>query len=306
MYLIKIFIGLMVIFIFTAYGNNCENTEWFKEGIRSQGGGWIWFRGEWLSIKKDTAYSMAEGMALDRLIKECMGIHSLVKFIERCDHFKDGHYTAFARASIKIDDCNQGKTSKKFENPVLKKVWEDYLKNSSKIEGCSDGNFSNCHIISELKWGDGSRKDAMKIAEDGCLHSNSLACVSVSKYKFLLDNKPSIDHIQIACREVGKEKCNEIGLIHMSTQDTLELGIAYLSFLCKSLSSLKSCNDLAYYFLEAKNLKESNSYFLHACKYGSDKACNKLGIKPIDSDNSDNSEKFINDITDGSIRPLEI
>ena len=116
-----------------SYAEECAQYSWVHETSRTQGGSWIWFPGKGIAKNQKDAYLLAEGQALDRLIKECQFPHKEVRFIERCIEEVGSDVVAYVRASIKHDQCSETKyaSSKRrflIESTALVGTYRQYLK----------------------------------------------------------------------------------------------------------------------------------------------------------------------------------
>ncbi len=103
---LKCLVCIMGLFIhFSIYGI-CANQKdsrgfsWVNGPSRTQGSGWIWFRGEASDSNYDLAYKRAEARAVDKLIVECGKIPTQAKFFERCNYSTDEATYAYVRLAI--------------------------------------------------------------------------------------------------------------------------------------------------------------------------------------------------------------
>lgn len=184
----KTILSITIIFIFSstnifAQGKSCSDLEWTQTDSRTQGGSWIWFPGKGISKKLQIAYEKAEGMALDRLLKECGVLHKEIKFHERCDEKIGYDFIAFVRASIEHKFCDRSKYLKstdktKMENSYLRATWEKYNKKTivKKKLVCTIDNFIDCYGFAEYNFEIGEYEKALKYADIGCHRKDSKSC----------------------------------------------------------------------------------------------------------------------------------
>ena len=140
--------------------NECtgkDKESWMKT-IRAQGGAWKFFLGKGENEIKDIAFLKAEGLAIDRLKKECILPHRNVRFVERCYEKKlFGDYVAYARASVKHSECDQtraakGSRGRKIASLELLSVHDKYI-NLLNEEKCRDReDKEQCLKEIELSW----------------------------------------------------------------------------------------------------------------------------------------------------------
>ncbi|MCO4755405.1 MAG: hypothetical protein KC478_13060 [Bacteriovoracaceae bacterium] len=102
--------------------------RWAKKEGRSQAAGWIFFTGKGIGKSQEQSFFRAEGQALSRLAQECRLIHKFVKINERCNEGLGSEHVAYARVSVRHDNCKTSQTSddKKWINTELSTQFSEY------------------------------------------------------------------------------------------------------------------------------------------------------------------------------------
>ncbi|MBF0315630.1 MAG: hypothetical protein HQK52_19575 [Oligoflexia bacterium] len=274
----------------------CEKHEWVLSGIRSQGGGWIWFLGDAVDDKSDRAYSMAEGQALDRLVSECGAIHKEVKFHERCDFpDKDKKIHAYARASIKDSQCSEMKYSEKREkitNEKLTQLYLEYkkaLKKQYSYKGCNQNEFNSCHEISKLIW-DKDNENAVQISDYGCSNKNYQSCFLLSWNFFSKKDDSYKRYVELGCDLSSAGKCYSYGKVELEKGNG-DFAKYFFDYAC-ALRDGEACTLAGE--LETKDINKKISLFYSGCELSNIGACKKGLEISTENNNEQMKSKFLN------------
>ena len=291
----------------------CQKLEWVKELGRTQGNGWVWFSGKGTAESLEKAYLIAEGMAVNRLIQECIIPHKEAKIHERCDQKVGEYYQAFARISLKDRQCKEAKYAIKKQqkfivNKQLEMVHLRYLRlqgitHSNKINlttedhyqrgkyfyfvdkfdkaflhfeiACKHRNTKACFNAGLVKYQQGSIGDAKGFFKMSCIEKNPTGCYFLGKSLVRLESMVRAKKaFYSGCDLKNGASCSEAARI-LYNQVKKEESLLYSIRACK-LKIAKSCHNTGSILLKKKRKDEAKKYFKKACKMKFAPSCKKL------------------------------
>ncbi|MBK25697.1 MAG: hypothetical protein CME70_16990 [Halobacteriovorax sp.] len=264
---------------------NCDKQKWTREDGRTQAGGWIWFPGKGTGESTQIAYLKAEGMAIDRLLKECNFPHKEVKFHERCDEKVGKFYRAFVRASLTHKQCQQTKYAsaefkKKIKNEKLLKTHAQYLKAITKDtafeeKACTPKKALRCHEMGKYEFQMGNSKKALTYFDRGCRGGNMDSCFNAGITEKINGNtRKAMAFFKLTCQ--GKkaedgEGCYFVGLLLLDDSEEAR-AMTYLERGCASGVSA-ACFKLGQLYQNKNNQYLSQTYLVKSCRSDYKEGC---------------------------------
>ncbi len=110
---------------------SCKNQKWMNSTERSQGDGWLWFKGKSSGRSNIMASVEAEYDATRKLMLECKYPHKNARFVERCSQ----EDTVHVRISVKQNECGitkslKSKNHRQVNQPLIKLIenWDNSKK----------------------------------------------------------------------------------------------------------------------------------------------------------------------------------
>ena len=271
--------------VFWQSESKCKKLQWVKEDGRTQGGGWIWFSGTATDEDLELAYIKAEGMAISRLIQECIFPHKEVKFHERCDEKIGEYFRVYVRASLTGRQCNESKyATKKFRakiyNSKLIETYNKYKKISGEkevvISGCNLNSPKKCYDLGKYEFQMGQYQKAFNSFNIACKATLSGACFNAGLSLMMLHNnsEKSKGFFELSCSNNDPKGCLFAGIIYKN-QGNGRLTKQYLKKSCDLQDSV-GCLTLADYFKEKKIILMAKQFYEKGCNLKSPESCHEL------------------------------
>jgi TPR repeat protein len=270
--MLGVFLLFLTIYSPVTLANKCESQKWTREDGRTQAGGWIWFPGKGTGENLQISYMKSEGMAIDRLIKECGFPHKEVKFHERCDEKVGKFYQTYVRASLTHKQCHESKYAAnafkpKILNRKLLAIHKKYLAAITK-----DTAFE----------------------EKACTRNKPLKCHEMGKYEFQMGNqKKALLYFNKACQGGSLDSCFNAGITKRMQAKPKE-ALAFFKLTCqgKNGEDGEGCYFVGLLYSEEGNTTKAKTFFELACKSNVSIACFSLGRVYQKENNEYLAEKF--------------
>lgn len=267
-------------------GTKCSKLEWTKENGRTQGGGWIWYPGKGRGLSLEDATLLAEGRALEMLVKECLVPHKEVKVHERCHEQQGNEHVVFLRLSLEDTQCRQAKTSNakfrhKIKNRELERTLTRYRKkigDSEKVKKeCSALTGRECFQMGKQEYFLENLKDAKKLFTTGCNKNHRDSCFN-GGVVLMRENQfsKSQRYFEKAKKLGDTQSLFFLGHIGIQNGDKSK-AVKHYSEACDKRISL-GCLALASFYWDESKLHLASKYFELACDYEEARSCHQASV----------------------------
>lgn len=270
--MLGVFLLFFVIYSPYSLASKCESQNWTREDGRTQAGAWIWFPGKATGESLQISYMKSEGMAIDRLIKECGFPHKEIKFHERCDEKVGKFFQTHVRASLTHKQCNESKyASAKFKPKILNKklvgIHKKYLAAITKDTAFED---------------------------KACTPSKPLKCHEMGKYEFQMNKQEkALLYFNKACQGGNLDSCFNAG-ITKKMQGKVSEALAFFKLTCqgKNGEDGEGCYFVGQLYYDQGKISKAKTFYELACKASVSIACFSLGKTYLKENNEYLAEKF--------------
>lgn len=151
--------------------------KWVRGPVRSQAGGYVFYRGKSTSSRKHLAELRSDGAALERVEVACGKIPKGTRIVEKCLEESADEVISYSRASYLEDNCKKQGINKALTKRLKK--YTNYLE-STMEKTCSKSTPESCVDLQELEYDLGNFKKSLQLAIKGCDLGIGDLCVRAS------------------------------------------------------------------------------------------------------------------------------
>ncbi|MCR9203358.1 MAG: hypothetical protein NXH75_02195 [Halobacteriovoraceae bacterium] len=275
--------------------------KWTQKAGRSQAAGWIFFSSKGFGKNIDEAYQKAEGRALKMLTQECRLINRYAKFHERCDEQAGNQTIAYARVSLRKDDCLYSQTNDDSTNLILTKQLKVFLekvntkdtdkknKNEKEILAKLQKLQSQLDTLAAQKRNSKINKEInqkdlqiKKLEKKLRYHASSCrskeSCLRLAKESFVKDDfSPSSRYALDGCERYNSgESCNLVGMILRDQLKNNKRAEQLFRLACNKFNHPQGCTNYAWQLMVNKKRVNRKPYLEKACKLNDPMGCYSL------------------------------